>query len=117
MTRRRVVTKTTALGGNVRIRRKSVVTVETDEAWFIRYPAVMAWCAECGRQVQMVSPDGAAFMTPLSMRDIDRQVEAGMIHYTETEEGFLLICVNSITETAAKNTDQFSKKIRLGGKK
>ena len=64
-----------------------------------RRDAVAAeWCRECGRKVQMLTPDQAATIANVSSRTIYRRVEAGEMHYLETAEGFLLICPNSIRE-------------------
>jgi hypothetical protein len=56
------------------------------------------WCADCGEQVAMLTPDQAATIANVSSRTIYRRVEAGEMHYTETAEGFLLVCPNSIRE-------------------
>jgi excisionase family DNA binding protein len=56
------------------------------------------WCEDCGRKVQMLTPDQAAAIANVSSRTIYRRVDAGEMHYTETAEGFLLVCPNSIRE-------------------
>ena len=54
------------------------------------------WCGDCGRKVQMLTPDQAATIANVSSRTIYRRVEAGEMHYLETAEGRLLVCANSI---------------------
>jgi hypothetical protein len=44
----------------------------------------------------MFTPDQAALIANVSSRTIYRRVEAGEMHYTETAEGFLLVCANSL---------------------
>ncbi len=57
---------------------------------------VYDWCAYCGGQVAMLTPDQAATIAKVSSRTIYRRVEAGEMHYLETAEGHLLVCANSI---------------------
>lgn len=58
----------------------------------------MALCEECGRQVQMVRPGQAAILTRISAREVYHLVDAGEIHFLETAEGLLLICLDSLSE-------------------
>lgn len=58
--------------------------------------AVAEWCGDCGEQVAMLTPDQAAVIANVSSRTIYRRVEAGEMHYTETAEGLLLVCANSL---------------------
>lgn len=55
-------------------------------------------CEPCGGQVRMVTADVAAILSGVSPRSIYRRVETGEVHYTETPDGLLLICANSIRE-------------------
>ena len=58
---------------------------------------VSDWCADCGGQVAMLTPDQAATLANVSSRTIYRRVEAGETHYMETAEGHLLVCANSLS--------------------
>jgi excisionase family DNA binding protein len=44
----------------------------------------------------MLTADEAATIAKVSSRTIYRRVEAGEMHYTETAEGRLLVCANSL---------------------
>ena len=70
-------------------RRRLVVLMRRDAS-------VSNWCNGCGEQVAMLTPDEAATVANVSSRTIYRRVEAGEIHYTETPEGLLRVCANSI---------------------
>jgi len=50
----------------------------------------------------MCTPEEAAVLTHVSTRTIYRRVEAGRVHFTETAEGLLLVCLNSITRQEMK---------------
>ncbi|MCI0486468.1 MAG: hypothetical protein L0229_07690 [Blastocatellia bacterium] len=80
-------------------RRRTEITVETTEILVVRKSgrARLLWCAECCRQVEMITPEQAMIVAGTSSRTIYRSVEAGQIHYSETPEGFLFICLNSLT--------------------
>ena len=81
-------------------KRRIEITVEKHRLIVLKRQrrSVPDWCADCGEQVSMLTPDQAATMANVSSRTIYRRVEAGEMHYTETAEGFLLICPNSIRE-------------------
>ncbi|HVG22275.1 MAG TPA: hypothetical protein VNI02_24775 [Blastocatellia bacterium] len=80
------------------MKKRTEITVETDEIIIIRQPRRLAriWCRKCARQVMMVTVDQAAAVTGKSSRLIFRMAEAGNIHFAETSEGFLLICLQSL---------------------
>ena len=79
-------------------KRRIEITVEKRRLIVLRRqrPSVHDWCADCGEQVAMLTPDQAATIASVSSRMIYRRVEAGEMHYLETPEGHLLVCANSI---------------------
>jgi hypothetical protein len=79
-------------------RKRTEVTIETDEIWIIRRPGsgFQTWCPVCDKQTTMITPDEAALLTELDERDIYRQVESGLIHCAKMPGGILLVCSNSI---------------------
>jgi hypothetical protein len=81
-----------------RTRRKRV-TVETERLLVIsHHNGVHGWCEGCSSQVKMVGPEEAAAVTGLSQRTIFRLIESQQLHFIETPDGGLLICVNSLLE-------------------
>ena len=80
--------------------RITEITVETDEVVVVRKlggPTV-EWCSECGEATTMLTPEQAVALTGASWREISRRVEAGRVHFTETGDGLLLICTNSLSQ-------------------
>ena len=79
-------------------KRRIEITVDRHRLVFLRRPSASpsSWCASCGEQVAMLTPDEAATVANVSSRTIYRRVEAGEIHYTETPEGLVRVCANSI---------------------
>ena len=78
--------------------KRTVITIEKRQVQFIRGRRINAqgWCDQCGREVQLVTCDAAAELAGVSARAIFREVEAGRIHFTETQNGLLLVCANSL---------------------
>jgi len=54
------------------------------------------WCVDCAALSQMISPDEAAVLLQTTARSLFRRVEAGEIHFQETDRGALLICRASL---------------------
>lgn len=73
------------------------MTFEVAEVMVIRRNAVQAWCAECTELVQMVSLEQAIILSGASSREIHRRVEIGTVHFAETPEGFVLVCLDSLS--------------------
>jgi hypothetical protein len=83
----------------MRRRKKTIVTIEARERTTIRRGArsLVAWCEHCCAHVLMLTPDEAALVCRTDARSIFRQIEAGEIHFIESEGGALLVCANSLT--------------------
>jgi excisionase family DNA binding protein len=45
----------------------------------------------------MLTPTEAAWQTKVSQRVLYRWIEAGLIHFTETVDGGVFICLSSLT--------------------
>lgn len=74
------------------------ITSETSEFFIIRRPhtRVTAWCSECQRKVRLLTPEAAADGAGVSIRAIFRLIEAGRIHFIETDGGRVLVCFDSL---------------------
>ena len=79
--------------------RRTEITVETDEVVVIRRTggAVQPWCPQCGQLVGIITPDEAVILSSVNARTIYRLIEGRKIHYAETAEGFLHICLRSLS--------------------
>ncbi len=49
-------------------------------------------------QSPLVKPEEAAVLAGVSPRTIYRRVEAGLVHFAESPEGWLLICLSSLLD-------------------
>lgn len=72
--------------------------IEFDEITLVRCRpgSVQHWCPECGAPVMMVTPQQASAIARVSVRTINRLVEADGVHFIETPDQLLLICLNSL---------------------
>ena len=80
-------------------KRRTEITVETETIVCLRRrsrTALTAWCPQCATEVKQVTPEEAAMYSGLSLRTIYRKVEADRLHFSETAEGRLFICLNSL---------------------
>ena len=87
------------LPGIVR-KRRTEIAIEIDEVVSVKTFSNLsgrAWCVGCANEVLMVTPAQAAGIARISVRDINRRVEAGEVHFLETTEGSLLVCMNSLS--------------------
>jgi hypothetical protein len=51
----------------------------------------------------MVTPEDAAKVVNIPVRQVYRLVEAELIHYLEAESGLLLVCLNSLPTIVSLN--------------
>ena len=81
------------------MKRRTEITIETKKITFIRRVGgvTRAWCSLCEKRVEMVTAHEAAILFRLSERVIHKMVDDGKLHFTETAEGLLLICIDSFT--------------------
>ena len=79
-------------------KKRTEITIETHDVWVIRKPrqTTLGFCFECGAEAGMLQPDEAAMLARASLRTIYRWVEEGRVHFTETPDGRLSICLNSL---------------------
>jgi len=81
--------------GNV---KQTQIRINTSELILIKKMngTAIADCPQCGARVEMVTPEQAVTMTKIRSRAIYAMVERDQIHFIETNQGFLLICLNSL---------------------
>lgn len=55
-------------------------------------------CAQCGKESAFVTPTEAARVSTSSVREIFRLIESAEIHFLETPDRSLLVCLDSISQ-------------------
>jgi hypothetical protein len=78
-------------------KKRTEITIETERTLFISNPRkAVTWCAACNAEAEMVPVDEAAILQRVDSLTIFRWVEAKRVHSSETANGLLLICLNSL---------------------
>ena len=78
---------------------RTEITLELDRWVVVSRPRKQRWCATCALEVEMISIDDAALRAQVNSRTIFQWAESGVVHSSETAEGLLLICPNSLNLT------------------
>jgi hypothetical protein len=81
------------------MKRRTEITIKTDRLLVFRQGRrhhTPVRCADCDTETPMLTIDEAATLCRLSTLAVFRLVEAGQIHFTETPDGHLLICPDSL---------------------
>ena len=79
-------------------KRRIEIVVEKHRVLTVRTRRISAvgWCAPCGMKVRMVTAEDASRIAKVTLRTVYRWAEAGQLHFTESQDGLLLVCVNSL---------------------
>lgn len=88
--------------------RRTEKTVEIHEFYAIRTASgsLPALCADCSTpDAIMLAPDHAAVLSQVPTRTIYRLVETGSIHYRETPNGSLVVCIRSLVAAGTKDNN------------
>jgi len=80
------------------VKKRTEIVIEIEEITLVscRPVSTQAWCSACGDRVMMVTPEQAAAIAQVSLREINVWVEAAAVHFIETPNRLLLVCVNSL---------------------
>jgi hypothetical protein len=83
----------------MRKRKRLSIRTETRELLLIRRHAIpgrIAWCHQCQTEVDWLSLVEITDLKGLKARELFRLVETEAVHFHETPEGHLFICLNSL---------------------
>jgi hypothetical protein len=80
-------------------KRTAKITIETERLVVISRSQTITngWCGACAAHVKLIGLEEAAAMAGVSQRTIFRWAEAREIHFTESEDGKVRFCLNSIS--------------------
>lgn len=91
--------------------KRTELIIETDELFILSgngasHVASRRGCERCGAQAEMLSPESLAHVYLIGVREVFRLVEADLVHFEETPEGSLLVCLPSFVAASALKADQ-----------
>lgn len=77
---------------------KWIVKRETRELKILTRPRINGerFCPFCERGVRWLAPEEAMILAQKTLREIFRALEAGELHCVENEDGFVLVCAESL---------------------
>jgi len=81
----------------VKIKRTTTITtIDSDEVLIVRKLGTDQFliCPICEAGMRMLTLTEAAFHLQVSQRMVFQWIEAGLIHFSETADGGLFVCVN-----------------------
>jgi len=86
----------------VRARRITEITLETEDTFTIRRRAgaTRVPCPVCGSGLALFTPAEAAALFGVGMQDVQHEIDSGRLHVQQSAAGSLLICLQSLQETA-----------------
>ena len=89
---------------------RASITFEIEETVVFRKPAALSigFCPNCSGVVEMISPQIFASISGLSERDIFRLIEAGVLHFVESDVlRVCLICLEKERRKTCETEIQF----------
>lgn len=93
---------------NMEIKRKTTIEIEQHRRFSLTQPSSNAAvnCPSCATTERMVTAEHCAATFDISRRMIYQLVEAGAVHFAETEAGMTLLCVASLAAALRGNVAQ-----------
>lgn len=80
-----------------RIRKRTEITVETEEILVRHAPQITkCWCAECGAEVSVATPEVASVIANLPAATITQGIASGQVHATQAADGRRSVCLSSL---------------------
>lgn len=78
----------------MKIRRKTEISIQQTKRRVVTLPETeeIIACPECEGDEVMIAAESAASIFGFSRREVYRMVEAGKVHFLETEAGILFVC-------------------------
>ncbi|MFN0124380.1 MAG: hypothetical protein ACKV2V_28095 [Blastocatellia bacterium] len=74
------------------------IVVETERTLLVdtAYQPQREHCPLCAAETEMTAPEHAAILARVPPRAIYRWIEAGQVHFVETQDGGVLVCTVSL---------------------
>lgn len=80
-------------------KRRIKITVEKEQTLIVHgRGSLRGWCGTCAAQAAMLTVEEAAAVVQGTPGAIQRWVETERLHHSQTPEGSVLICLNSLLQ-------------------
>jgi hypothetical protein len=80
--------------------RRAHITIERERLLIVSSRrSLKKRCELCGAEVRMIDVDQASALAAVTQREVFLRVENGSLHFAETADGVLLICLESLRQS------------------
>ena len=86
--------------------KRTEITIETDSLVVLRGKrgSATTWCPQCEAACETIPIEGLGVISNLSPLEVETWLESQAIHRLHTQDGALLICLNSLVKWVRKMT-------------
>lgn len=100
----------------MRRKKRTEIMIEQHQLLIVHAPVSEenVKCHICPTQVQMIAAEDAATLLNMTRREVYSAVETGNVHFAETSEGLLFVCIQSLF--SCSSPIQFQEKQLYGSK-
>lgn len=94
-------------------KRRMEIMVEQHQLLVIHSPVIESGtleCAICPTQSPMIIAEDAATLLSMTRREVYRAIETGNVHFIETAEGILFVCIESLFSQISTPAIQFQER-------
>jgi len=86
--------------GTISTQKRTEITVETHRVVTIRRrQTLQVWCRECGRLVDVISPEEAGTMAGMSQPKLQDRAGTGNWHICDGWNGETVVCLESVLKS------------------
>jgi hypothetical protein len=87
--------------------KQTKITIETDSLLILRRgSSTRAWCPQCAAEGEMIPLEKTGMISGLQKPLPEEWLSSEDLHRSETADGSLLICLNSLLALAARNRER-----------
>lgn len=84
--------------------KQTKITIETDSLMILRgRTSPRAWCQQCGAETEVIPLDGVGVISNLQPTEVRAWMESEDLHRSQTPDGGVLICLNSLLKRVQKS--------------
>jgi hypothetical protein len=95
-----IVRRAKAWGVFTTATKRTQITTETNRVLIVRrMRSSRTWCSECAREVDVVGLEAASVLIGMAQPALRDCLETGKWHFSESSEGALLICLDSLMKS------------------
>lgn len=84
----------------MKVKRRIEIVMVREKTYQFSDLSALIGCGFCGSSDQLLAPTLAANLSGISQRTLFRWIESGDIHFVETPEGNIFLCLDSVKARA-----------------